>query len=293
MEWFIEICEHLKRRFVPIHYDATFHSAEQYYTSVYMDYIQPFLAQMEDRFPLNFLDAGCGTGRFLVPFANKGHRMTAIDFHKDSLRIAIKNAREANAEIEAHDGNFEVVLNRFDDNSFDAVMAIESLHTSKNRTAVMRELSRVLRPGGFLFATHRPRFYFLARALAKGALDDALLIAQQTQGRLRKKVHRIHYNWQSKADIEELYPKLGLLIRDMYSIGPYSGCESDPKASICDPQQLSQTQREKLKQVECNADAEAMMASRYVLVIARKEGHPKEEGHPSSRRIARSESHAI
>ena len=137
----------------------------------------------------------------------------------------------------------------------------------------MRELSRVLRPGGFLFATHRPRFYYLSQALGKGALDDALLIAKQNEGRLLKKIHRIHYNWQSKAEIEELYPQLGLSIRRIYGIGPYSGCEGDPKATTCDPQQLSNEQREKLKQVEVNADPETMMASRYVLVIAQKESH--------------------
>jgi len=274
LEWFIELCEYVKRRFVPIHYDATFHSAEQYYTSIYMDYMRPFISeQLRDRFPLDFLDAGCGTGRFLVPFAKDGHRMTAIDFHKDSLRIAIENARKADAEIQAHDGDLEVVLKRFADHSFDAVMAIESLYTSKDRTPVMRELSRVLRPGGFLFATHRPRFYYLAQALAKGALDDALLITKQNEGRLLKKAHRIHYNWQSKAEIEELYPQLGLTIRQLSGIGPYSGCEGDPKAPICDPQQLSDAQREKLKQVELNADPETLMASRYVLVIAQKEGH--------------------
>lgn len=270
MEWFIEFCEHLKRRFVPIHFDSTTHPAETYYTSIYMDRMLPLLDELKVRFPLDFLDSGCGTGRFLIPFAEQGHRMTAIDFHKDSLRIANAHAQEKGVEISTHDGDFSEVLKQFTDASFDAVMSIEALYTSKDRTSVMQELARVLRPGGLMFVTHRPRFYYLMQALAKGAIDDAQLITQNSEGRLLKKLHRIHYNWQSKAEIEALYSQLGLTIREVIGIGPYSGCESDPKAVICDPGQLTESQRSTLKSVELSADPETVMASRYVLVAAQK-----------------------
>lgn len=270
MEWFIEFCEHLKRRFVPIHFDATTHPAETYYTSIYMDRMQGLLSELDDRFPLDFLDSGCGTGRFLIPFAQQGHRMTAIDFHKDSLRIAKEHAEKVGVEIDTHDGDFAKVLVQFEDESFDAAMSLEALYTTKDRTGVMRELVRVLRPGGLLFVTHRTRFYYLMQALAKGAIDDALLITQASEGRLLKKLHRIYYNWQSKAEIEILYEQLGLTIREMTGIGPYSGCESDPKAAVCDPGELSDSERATLKEVELAADPETMMASRYVLVAAQK-----------------------
>jgi 2-polyprenyl-3-methyl-5-hydroxy-6-metoxy-1,4-benzoquinol methylase len=266
MEWFIQICERFKRRFVPIHYDATFHPAEIYYTSIYMDRMRPLL---------DFLDAGCGTGRFLVPFAEQGHRMTAIDFHHDSLRIAVENANKAGVEVASHAGDLQKVIQQFDDHSFDAVMSIEVLYTSKNREGVMAELQRVLRPGGLLFVTHRTRFYYLTQALAKGAIDDANLIATKSEGRLLKKLHRIHYNWQSKAEIEAIYHGLGMEIQQMSGIGPYTGCESDPKASICNPADLTPPQQTALRAVEDAADPETMMASRYVLVAARK---PSETG---------------
>lgn len=273
MEWFIGVCEHLKRRFVPIHYDATFHPAEIYYTSIYMERMQPLLAELGANLnsrPIDFLDAGCGTGRFLVPFAKQGHRMTAIDFHKDSLRIAVENAEKAGVEVSSHDGDLHQVLSGLPSESFDAVMSIEVLYTSKNRQSVMQEMKRVLRPGGLMFVTHRTRFFYLAQALAKGALDDAKLIATHSEGRLLKKLHRIHYNWQSQSQIEETYAELGLSLRHISGIGPYSGCEGDPKATICNPGDLSPQQQESLREVENLADPETMMASRYILVAAQK-----------------------
>lgn len=270
MQWFIEFCEHLKRRFVPIHFDATTHPAETYYTSIYMNRMQRLLDELQDRFPLEYLDAGCGTGRFLIPFAEQGHRMTAIDFHKDSLRIANDHAREKGLDVATHDGDFGVVLSQFDDCSFDAVMCIEALYTSKDRTGVMEQLVRVLRPGGLMFVTHRTRYHYLMQALGKGAIDDALFITQNSEGRLLKKLHRIHYNWQSKAEIESLYQQLGLVIREITGIGPYSGCESDPQATICDPGKLSAAEQSVLRKVELAADPETLMASRYVLVSAQK-----------------------
>lgn len=270
MERFIEFCEYLKRRFVPIHFDSTTHPAETYYTSIYMDRIQGLLEELNERSPLDFLDAGCGTGRFLVPFAKLGHRMTGIDYHKDSLRIANQNAQNEGVQVRTFDGNFESVLQNFDDHSFDAAMCLEALYTSKNRTGVTQELMRVLRPGGMLFITHRTRFYYVTQALAKSAFDDALLITEQSEGRLLKKAHRIHYNWQSKQEIESLYEQLGMPVRHISGIGPYTGCESDPKATICDPATLNGTQREKLKAIEDTADPETMMASRYVLVATQK-----------------------
>ncbi len=273
MEWFIQICEHVKRRFVPIHYDATFHPAEIYYTSIYMERMQPLLAKLSAEIgsrPIDFLDAGCGTGRFLVPFAEQGHRMTAIDFHKDSLRIAVENAEKAGVEVRSHDGDLQRVLEGLPDDSFDAVMSIEVLYTSKNRDGVMQELKRVLRPGGLMFVTHRTRFYYLTQALAKGALDDAKLIATKSEGRLLKKLHRIHYNWQSQSQIEETYEDLGLSIQHISGIGPYSGCEGDPKATICNPGEMSLQEQESLRGVESLADPETLMASRYILVAAKK-----------------------
>ncbi len=96
MDRLIRRLEHLKRRLVPIHYDATFHPAERYYTEVYLGHIGPLLDGLGEA--LRVLDAGCGTGRLLVPLAQQGHHMTAIDFHRDSLRIARRNAERAGVE---------------------------------------------------------------------------------------------------------------------------------------------------------------------------------------------------
>ena len=43
---------------------------------------------------LNWLDVGCGTGRYSVELANNGAKVTAIDFCKPMLEVAKQNAGE-------------------------------------------------------------------------------------------------------------------------------------------------------------------------------------------------------
>ncbi len=61
-----------------------------------------------------------------------------------------------------------------------------------------------------------------------------------------------------------------MTIERIAGIGPYSGCEGDPGAAICDPGGLTPSQRDVLREVEDSSDPDVLMASRYVLVAARK-----------------------
>jgi len=45
------------------------------------------------------LDYGCGTGRYAIPLAKKGARVTGIDFTEAMLRVAIRKAKKDGVEI--------------------------------------------------------------------------------------------------------------------------------------------------------------------------------------------------
>lgn len=269
MEWFIRLAEWVKRRYFPIQYDASCHPAETYYASIYLELIEHYLKELGSG-PFKILDAGCGTGRLLVPLARLGHQLTGIDFHRDSLRLCRDNAGNARVHVELIDGNLGREIERFPDDTFDAAMAIEVLYISRVLPQMMAHLSRLVRRGGLLFVTHRTRFYYLLQCLRRGKFEDAYFVSMGKEGRLPKGQHRIFYNWQSAADIDDLYDKAGMNIVMKYPIGPYSGFAPDPLEVICDPQKLSKRERELLRKIEMNFDAETLMASRYVLVIAQK-----------------------
>ncbi len=95
------------------------------------------------------LDVGSGTGRPAVRIA------TARDVHVTGVTLSEYQVRLAEARPEAGQGQghadfqlADAMWLPFDDASFDAAYAIESLVHMENPAAVLGEIARVLRPGG-------------------------------------------------------------------------------------------------------------------------------------------------
>ncbi len=265
----VKAAEWIQRRFLPVQYDATRHPAELYYASIYLERINRHLADA-DRQPLKILDVGFGTGRLLIPLAVSGHRLAAIEHHRDSLRFARQNARESGVNVEWRAGAFEKELDRIPHGSFDAVMAIEVLYVNREPAAILGRLARRLRSGGLSFVSHRTCFYYITQCLAQGRFEDAFLVTTHPEGRLVKGHHRIYYNWQSWGELEDMYAAAGLKILSKYPIGPLSGFGADPMRAVADPGQLSGKEQDWLRKIELRADPEMLMASRYVFVVAQK-----------------------
>jgi len=97
--------------------------------------------------PLTILDVACGAGFLANPLAEAGHAVTGIDLSRDSLAVAHR-----------HDTTRSVIYRSMDARvlslpagRFDAVCMMDFLEHLVERDAVIREASRVLRPGGFFF----------------------------------------------------------------------------------------------------------------------------------------------
>jgi ubiquinone/menaquinone biosynthesis C-methylase UbiE len=95
------------------------------------------------------LDAGCGPGETAIFLAKTfGVRVTGITV--SGFEVDGANARAATHGLE---GQVRFMLGdymklSFPDESFDAVLALESLQNAPDLTQVLAELFRVLRPGG-------------------------------------------------------------------------------------------------------------------------------------------------
>ncbi len=102
------------------------------------------------------LDLCCGTGDislYLRSMCGPGSRVVALDFSREMLNILAARARTAPARPEV---TLEIVegdatdLGRFADGTFDAVSIGFGLRNVNDRGRCLREILRVLRPGGRL-----------------------------------------------------------------------------------------------------------------------------------------------
>ncbi|MBI2833835.1 MAG: class I SAM-dependent methyltransferase [Acidobacteria bacterium] len=123
------------------------------------------------------LDVGCGTGRYLRLLAGRGYRVAGIDGSAEMLA----HASRACPEADLHHADADQLP--FADRSFDFVLCIEVLRYLPSPEAAIREMARVLRPGGVCLATATPRFnlnaYWLVNRLATAVRVGHLVRLQQ------------------------------------------------------------------------------------------------------------------
>ena len=93
------------------------------------------------------LDAGCGAGLLALLANLRGAQVSALDASPGLLAIA----RQRLPAADVREGDLEALP--FADASFDAVAAVNSLFYAEDMVAAMRELVRVVRPGGRLIVT--------------------------------------------------------------------------------------------------------------------------------------------
>lgn len=95
---------------------------------------------------LNVLEVGCGVGTDLARFARGGALVTGIDLASVAIDLA-----ETNFQQRGLPGAFYQMDGadmRFDDNSFNLVYAHGVLQYAVDPAGIIREIVRVLRPGG-------------------------------------------------------------------------------------------------------------------------------------------------
>ena len=97
---------------------------------------------------LRALDVGTGDGAFAVEAARRGALVTGVDPDPAMLAAAAARARAMGVDLQLGDGRAEQLP--FADESFDMVFAVTVLCFVADADAAIREMARVLRPGGRL-----------------------------------------------------------------------------------------------------------------------------------------------
>jgi len=99
---------------------------------------------------LDLLDVGCGPGTLTVDLARRvaGGRAVGIDRSADVIAKAAAHAASANVAVEFAPG--DVYALAYPENAFDIVHAHQLLQHLTDPVRALREMRRVLRPGGVL-----------------------------------------------------------------------------------------------------------------------------------------------
>lgn len=99
------------------------------------------------------LDVGCGAGRTTIELHRRGHDVIGIDISERMVNAAREEFPKLNVEVG------DATDLRFDDNTFDNLLfsycGIDYVHPEPARRQALREIRRVLVPGGTVaFSTH-------------------------------------------------------------------------------------------------------------------------------------------
>ncbi len=120
------------------------------------------------------LDLGCGAGENSVYFASRGARCVASDYSLGMVEVALKLAQSNGVAIEGRVINAMAI--DYPDNTFDIVYASNLLHHIPNPKLTIREIHRVLKPGGVMCfwdpLKHNPVINVYRRMATKVRTED-------------------------------------------------------------------------------------------------------------------------
>lgn len=139
---------------------------------------QPLAKQLAGRPDAQVLDVATGTGRLpLTLLAQPGFQGTVVALDASREMLTLARAKLADYGERATLLHHDAAPLPFADASFDAVTCIEALEFLPDPGLALREMARVLRPGGTLLVSPRvgiDRLYFPGRAPSLSALSARL-----------------------------------------------------------------------------------------------------------------------
>jgi ubiquinone/menaquinone biosynthesis C-methylase UbiE len=135
------------------------------------------------------LDVGCGQGIDVANYAMAGARVTGLDLTPRHVELARAHLEALGLEAEIVEGDAERLP--FADERFDRVSSNGVLHHTPDMPAALRELRRVLRPGGearVIVYNRSSLHYWLTQVVFIGLLRRRLFRERSMEGVLATSV---------------------------------------------------------------------------------------------------------
>jgi ubiquinone/menaquinone biosynthesis C-methylase UbiE len=128
------------------------------------------------------LEVAPGPGFLAIELAHRGFQVTGLDISKTFVEIARRNAREMNVRVHFDWGNAAEMP--FDDESFDFVICRAAFKNFADPVAALREMKRVLKPGGTALVIDLRRDASLAAILSEAYPKERFSFFDRLSGRL-------------------------------------------------------------------------------------------------------------
>lgn len=121
------------------------------FRDVFPPLVEDLVSQVSDT--RRGLDVGCGPGQFTILFAERlpGAEVWGIDLAPTMIELARRHASESPAANRLHFEVADVARLPFPDDHFDTIMSSGSIKHWPDQAAALREIHRVLAPGGHAF----------------------------------------------------------------------------------------------------------------------------------------------
>lgn len=109
---------------------------------------QEFVARLNLKPGVRYLDVACGTGNTAIPAAKAGAQVTGVDIATNLLEQAKQRASAQHLDIQFEEGDAEDL--RYPEGSFDVVVSMFGAMFAPRPERVAAELLRVCKPGGVI-----------------------------------------------------------------------------------------------------------------------------------------------
>jgi SAM-dependent methyltransferase len=121
------------------------------------------------------LDAGCGTGRHTVYFAQQGFRVSAFDQSEAAVQRARGLLKDKRLDAKLLVWDMTKTPWPYKDSEFDAVIAVRVIHHTNMRAIerIVHEMMRVTREGGYLYV-ESPTYEKAMRQKADGVRSEEI-----------------------------------------------------------------------------------------------------------------------
>jgi 2-polyprenyl-3-methyl-5-hydroxy-6-metoxy-1,4-benzoquinol methylase len=117
-------------------------------SQIKIERITNWILERADNPQMKILDLGCGPGLYAELLAQKGHSIIGVDYSENSIRYAIRQAKEKQLDIEYLKKNY---LDLDFDNQFDLIILIYldfCVLLPEEREKVLENIYRALKNGG-------------------------------------------------------------------------------------------------------------------------------------------------
>jgi S-adenosylmethionine-dependent methyltransferase len=173
------------------------------------------------------LDLGCGPGRYSLALASEGHQISAAEPSLELLDVAQRKLSESDytQNITSVQQANALDLSSYDDLEFDSVVALGPFYhltESDERLVAAKEVSRVVKTDGLVFAAFIPRLSGLSHMITRAAISPEQVSSQT----FRKVFETGVFENNSNSGFQEAYFSSHSDIKDLFKMSGFHHVES-------------------------------------------------------------------